>query len=393
MIRREFISLLGGAAAWPLAAQAQQPERMRRIGVLMGTEDDAEGQARLTAFRRGLLKLGWEEQKNVQIHARFGGSNPQRYQRDAIEVVGLNPDVILGSNTPIIQALKRATQTIPIVFVSLSDPVGSGIVSSLAQPGGNATGLSNFEYSISGKWLELLTQISPSLAHVAFVFNSITAPFAPSYLQFGEESARKFGIKATAIDFQDATSLEQRVGSFARDPDGGLVVFPDGSTTTHREAIINLAARHRLPAIYPFRFFITSGGLAAYAADLFEQYSRVATYIDHILRGAKPAALPVQVPTKFDLLINLKLRKGARPQDLRVAARPRRRGDRLRRERRMNSKCQTRPGFDTFSAKSADLTGLKMIRITRDASFDHLVGASNCTRWARQSQAPWRSPR
>jgi putative ABC transport system substrate-binding protein len=260
----------------------------------------------MAAFRRGLLEFGWAEERNVQIHTRFGGSDRQRYQGYAAELVGLAPDVILGSNTPIVQALKQATQIIPVVFVSISDPVGSGLVPTLARPGGNITGLSGFEYSMSGKWLELLKEITPALARAAIVFNSATAPFASNYLRFGEDSARVYGVKITAIDFQDTTSLNRAIATFGRDPNSGLVILPDGSTTTHREAIINLAAHHRLPAVYPFRFFITSGGLAASAADLLDQYRRVAAYIDRVLRGTHPRELPVQVATRFNLLINLK---------------------------------------------------------------------------------------
>jgi putative ABC transport system substrate-binding protein len=308
--RREFITLLGGAAAaWPLVARAQQPERVRRVGVLMGVANDAEGQARIRAFQEELQHLGWVQDRNIRLDYRWGAGEIDRYRAYSAELVALAPDVILATNTPTTQALKRETTTIPIVFVSLSDAVGSGVISNLAIPEGNVTGFTNYEYSLAGKWLGLLRDVAPRVARVAIMFNPSTAPFGPIYLRSAEDAARSFGGKITAADVQSAAEIERAIIALAEGADGGLIVLPDSFMTTHREQIIALVARHRVPTMYFARYFVIDGGLMSYGPDFIDQYQRAASYIDRILRGAKVADLPVQVPTKFNLVVNLKLAK------------------------------------------------------------------------------------
>jgi putative ABC transport system substrate-binding protein len=308
--RRELIAALGGAATWSVAARAQQPERMRRIGVLMApAESDPEGQAWVAAFRDALDKFGWMQGHNIRIETRWGAADANSMQRITKELVALQPDLILSNNTPATASLLQQTRTIPIIFVNLADPVSSGLVASLARPGGNATGFTVMEGSIAGKWLELLKEIAPRVTRVAFLFNPTTATYADYYLDPYKTAAPLFGLEATAAPVRDASELESAVAAQARGPNGGLIVMPETFTTVHREEITSLAARYRLPAIYPFRFFTELGGLLSYGNGMVDNYPRAASYVDRILRGAKPSELPVQVPVKFELVINMKAAK------------------------------------------------------------------------------------
>jgi putative ABC transport system substrate-binding protein len=311
MRRREFITLIGGAvAAWPLAARAQQGGA-RRIGVLMAyPENDPEGHALVTAFRDGLRKLGWLEGRNVQVEIRWATPDVISMQRFARELVALQPSVILSQNTPTTSSVLQQTSSIPVIFATVSDPVGSGFVASLAQPGGNTTGFIDMEALMSGKWLELLKEIAPRVANVAFLFNPPTSPGEGSYF-FGafEAAAVSFGVKAIKSPVHDASELEAAVAGQAREPNGGLIVMPDAFLNVHRAELTALAAKYRLPAVYPRRFYTQLGGLLSYGNDQLDNYRRAATYADRILRGTKPSDLPVQIPFKFDLVINLKTAK------------------------------------------------------------------------------------
>jgi putative ABC transport system substrate-binding protein len=326
MKRREFITLLGGAAvAWPLAARAQQPDRLRRIGVLIGyAENDLETQARLAAFRQGLERLGWTEDRNVRIDYRFAPAGPDQAQRFAKELVALRPDVLVGNSTPASAALLRETHTIPIVFVGVSDPVGSGLIASIARPGGNTTGFTNFEPSLTGKWLELLKEIAPGIGRVAVIFNPKTAPGGGSFfLGPFEPVARSFAVEPIASPVTDATQIESALAAIWREPGGGLIVMPDAFTTVQRKAIIALAAQHRFPAIYPYRYEVVDGGLMSYGVDTVDLLRRAASYVDRILKGEKANDLAVQAPVKFELVINLKTAKALGltvPDKLLVAA-------------------------------------------------------------------------
>jgi putative tryptophan/tyrosine transport system substrate-binding protein len=305
--RRQFITLLGGAAAWPIAARAQQGDRMRRIGVLMSlAETDPEAQARIAAFRKGLQTLGWAEGRNVRIDIRWAASDAGLMQRFAKELIALQPDLILSHNTPTTASLLQQTRTIPIVFVIVSDPVGSGFVASFPRPGGNITGFTNIEPTMAGKWLELLKEIAPSVARVALLFNPATTPYAEYYLGPLKAAAASFAVEAIAAPVRDAPGLESVVAAHAREPNSGLLVMPDSFMNVHSADIVSLAARHRLPAVYPFHFFAEGGGLLSYGNDLFDNFRRAADYVDRILKGEKPADLPVQAPVKFNLVINLK---------------------------------------------------------------------------------------
>jgi putative ABC transport system substrate-binding protein len=307
MRRRDFITLLGGAAAaWPLAARAQQPERMRRIGVLMAlAADDPEGQARLVAFAQGLQESGWTDGRNVRIDTRWAAGDADRFRRYAAELIALAPDVILASGGTGAGALLQASRTVPIVFTQTNDPVGAGYVDSLARPGGNATGFTNMEYGTSGKYLELLKEIAPSMARAA-VLRDPTVPQGIG--QFGaiQAVAPSFGVELRPIDVRDATEIERGVTAFAHSANGGLIASASAFTAVHRNLIITLAARHKLPAIYWDRFFVSGGGLISYGPDSIDPHRRAAGYVDRILKGAKPADLPVQAPTKYELAINLK---------------------------------------------------------------------------------------
>ncbi len=312
MRRREFITLLGGAAvAGPVAALAQQPDRMRRIGVLMGyAESDAEGQARVAAFREGLQKLGWAEGRNIRINTRWATpADAEARQRFAKELVALQPDLILSQATPTTAALLQQTRTIPIIFVNVSDPIGSGLVASFPRPGGNITGFTNIEPTMAGKWLELLKEIAPRVKRVAFLFNPATALYAEYYLGPFKAAAASFAFEAIAAPVRDTSELEATIAALARESNGGLIAMPDLFTSVHRVEITSLAARYRLPAVYPFRFFAEVGGLLSYGSELVDNFRRAASYADRILKGAKPSELPVQAPVKFELVINLKTAK------------------------------------------------------------------------------------
>ncbi len=312
MKRREFITLLGGTAvAWPLAARAQQPERMRLIGVLMGyAESDSEAQAQIAAFRDGLQKLGWIEGRNTRIDTRWAKpTDAAAMQRFAKELVALQPEVILASTTPTTNALLQQTRTIPIVFATVGDPIGSGFVASFPRPGGNVTGFVTIEGSLGGKWLELLKQIAPHVDRVALLLNPATATYAESYLNAFKAAAASVGVQAVAAPVHDRSEFDAVIAAQAREPNSGLIVLADAFTVTHRVEITSLAARYRLPAIYPFRLFAEVGGLLSYGVDLTDNFRRAATYVDRILKGEKPSELPVQAPTKYELIINLKTAK------------------------------------------------------------------------------------
>jgi putative ABC transport system substrate-binding protein len=309
MKRREFLALVGGAAAWPLAARAQQRERMRRIGVLMPlAASDPDAQARLVAFVQGLQDHGWTVGRNVRLDIRWAAGEPNFTRRYAAELVGLEPDVILGAVTTSVQALLEVTRTIPIVFAAATDPVGGGLVASLARPGGNVTGFSVQEFGLRAKSLELLKELAPRTARVAVLRDSTTTGGIAQFAAV-QTAAPAFGVDLTSIDLRDAGEIERIVAKFARQANGGLIVTTGAGAEAHRELIVKLAARHRLPAIYPYRYWVSGGGLMSYGPDVFDQYRRVATYVDRILRGEKPADLPVQAPTKYELVVNLKTAK------------------------------------------------------------------------------------
>jgi len=311
MRRREFIALIGGAAASagsPLMARAQQTSSIRRVGVLTSLAvADVESQVLIAAFRQELQKLGWSEGGNIRIDDRWPAGDPDGLRRYATELVSLKADVILGYGTPPVVALQQATQTIPIVFVNANDPVGFGFVKSIARPGGNITGFVSFEPAMGGKWLETLSEIAPGVARVGLIYNpqTHTGQHFPSI----ETASRSLAVELVRVPFREAAEIEHQIDDFARMRNGGLVVLPDNSTNLHRHLIVSLAAHHKLPAIYPFRHFVTNGGLAYYGTDTTETFRRAAGYVDRILKGAHPADLPVQAPTKFELLINLKTAK------------------------------------------------------------------------------------
>jgi putative ABC transport system substrate-binding protein len=310
MRRREFITLLGGAAAvWPLAARAQGG--MRRIGVLMGyDESDAEGQAFFAAFREELQKHGWAEGRNIRIDKRWAiPSDPGSMRRLAKELVAQQPDSILSHNTPTTKAMLQHTRTIPIVFVIVADPVGSGLVASFARPGGNVTGFTLFDPTIAGKWLELLKEVAPRVKRVAFLYNPTTATYAEVYLRPFRAAAASFAVEAIAAPVHARSEFESIIGELGREPNGGLMVMPNTFINAHRADIISLAARYRLPLIAPYRFFPKLGGLLSYGNDQVDNFRRAATYTDRILKGAKPSELPVQAPVKFELVINMKTAK------------------------------------------------------------------------------------
>jgi putative tryptophan/tyrosine transport system substrate-binding protein len=306
--RRRFITLLGGAtAAWPLAARAQQG--VRRIGIMMNlAADDPEGQARIAAFLQGMQETGWVVGRNAQIDIRWGMGDPERIRKNVTELVALTPDAIFATTFPIVVALQQATRTVPIVFAGLFDPVGAGLVTSLARPGGNTTGFASFEYSLSIKWLELLKQVAPRVTRVAVLRDSLT-PVGIGQLAAIQGVAPSFGVELTPIVVRDAGEIEPAVAAFARSPDDGLIVTIGTLTDAHRDVIGKLAARLRLPAVYPFPFFVRSGGLISYGTDIIDSYRRAASYVDRILKGEKPADLPVQQPTKIQLAINIKAAK------------------------------------------------------------------------------------
>jgi putative ABC transport system substrate-binding protein len=310
--RRAVIGVLGGAAfVWPYDLIAQPTKRVRRLGVLMGVANDPGGQALLAAFQTGLKELGWNEGGNIRIDYRWGAGDADRGRKLATELVELQPDAIFCQTTQSVMALRQATRTIPIVFVQVSDPVGSGFVGGLSRPGGNATGFTNFETSMGGKWLELLKEIVPRAATVALMFNPISSPHIASgfYLHSSEEASRLVAVEALPAPVHDTEEIERAIDAFAAKPNGALIVLPDTFNIVHSDLIIRSTAQHRLPAIYPFRSYATRGGLASYGVNPIEQYPRAALYVDRILRGEKPGDLPVQAPTKFELVVNLRTAK------------------------------------------------------------------------------------
>jgi putative tryptophan/tyrosine transport system substrate-binding protein len=312
MRRREFVILLGGGAAvaWPLAARAQQSNRLRVVGVLLPmAPDDPEAQLRVKAFEAGLRELGWTEGRNLRLEYRWAVGDAALLRKQATELVGLAPDLILATSTPVLAALRQE-KTLPIVFVQVTDPIGGGFVPNLARPGGSLTGFTSFEFTIGSKWLEALKHVAPAVTRVALIFNPDTAPFAHLFWQPVEAAAPSFDVEPMQAPVRDVGEIERTIAAFARNANGGLMVLPDVSTTNHRDLIIALAARHRLPAVYPYRYFATSGGLMSYGSDLADVYRRAASYVDRILKGAAPGDLPVQAPAKFEFVINLKTANG-----------------------------------------------------------------------------------
>jgi putative ABC transport system substrate-binding protein len=310
MRRRAFITLLGGAAAWPLAARAQQRERMRQIAVLIFySKHDWQGQMRVAALKDELKKFGWEEGRNCRIDYHWYEGDVQKARAAVAQLVELGPDVIVANGLAGVVSLQQATRTIPIVFVLVGEPVARGLVQSLAHPGGNITGFTNLEWTTAGKWVELMQEIAPAVKQVAVIFNPVSAPFAELFFRSAEEAARKLAIGSLAAVVHSPAEIEAQIKAVAQAPDAGLIVIPDGFTQTHRKLVIELAARHRLPAVYPFRFYPDDGGLISYGIDPVGAFRQTATYVDRILRGEKPANLPVQQPTKFELVINLKTAK------------------------------------------------------------------------------------
>jgi putative ABC transport system substrate-binding protein len=310
MKRREFITVLGGAAAaWPLAVRAQQSERKRRVGVLMGlSAHDAQAQDRIAAFVQGLQQLGWTDGRNVHIDTRWAAGDANLIRKYAAELITLAPDVILTAGSATLGPLLQATRTVPIVFTTILDPVGAGFVDSLARPGGNATGFIAFEYGLSGKWLELLKQIAPSLTRVAILRDPATAAGIGQFAAI-QSVAPSFAVELRPIDVREADEIERAVTAFARSSNGGLIVTAASGSANHGDLIITLAARYKLPAVYSDRHYVTGGGLISYGPDRVDQYRRAAAYVDRIFKGEKPADLPVQAPTKFELVINLKTAK------------------------------------------------------------------------------------
>ena len=307
--RREFITLLGGAAAWPLAVRAQQQERMRRIGVLINlAADDREGRIRLAAFQENLHQLGWIEGRNARLDIRWGAGDAERIRTYATELVALSPDVIVCSGSTTLRTLQAATRSLPIVFVTVTDPVGAGFVASLRQPGANITGFTQFEYGISGKWLELLKQVAPAVTRVAVLRNPAQAS-GIGQLGAISSAAASFGMDLKPVDIRDIGEIERALTSLAHLPNAGLIVTSSALAAVHREFIITFAAQHRLPAVYYRRFFVTAGGLISYGPDTTDEFRRAADYVDRILKGEKAADLPVQAPTKYELAINLKTAK------------------------------------------------------------------------------------
>jgi len=293
-------------AAWPLAARAQQAERVRRIGLLMGTADDREGQARVTALKQGLQEL---DGRNIQIETRFGGADIGRIRADAAELVALAPDVLVGGRTPVVRALRQATSSIPIVMAAILDPVEQGLVSSLAHPGGNITGFMLIDFQMVGKWLEMLKEAAPGVSRAVLMFNPETSPHYYVYLRSFEAEPRSIAVEVTAAPVRDTAEVEKVLAKLGRDPGGGLIVAPDVFTIVHYPLFITLAQQHRLPAVYAYRTYVAEGALMSYGPDPYDNFRRSASYVDRILKGAKPADLPIQQPTKFELAINLKTAK------------------------------------------------------------------------------------
>jgi putative ABC transport system substrate-binding protein len=325
MRRREFIGLLGGTAAgWPLAAHAQQPDRIRRLGVLMAiAESDVDAKKGIGILEQTLQELGWKVGATIRIDYRWGNGDPDRIQALAKELVDLGPNVLVGHSTPSAKGLLKQTHSVPIVFLTVTDPMGQGLVSSLSRPGGNITGFSVFEFSLGTKWLETLKQITPNIRRVVAFFNPDTAPYYELYLRSINAGTSSLGIESIAVQVHNVTDIENAIRKVGSEPNSGLFVLPDSHNVVHRKRIIELAAQYRLPAIYYFRYFATDGGLISYGPDEMDLFRRTAGYVDQILKGSNPGDLPVQQPTKFELVINLKTAKAlgiAVPQSLVVAA-------------------------------------------------------------------------
>jgi putative ABC transport system substrate-binding protein len=310
MRRREFITLLGGAAAaWPLAARGQQSDQVRRVGLLMGyPEGDRQARANVAAFREGLRSLGWIEGRNIQLEFRWAGGDPDKARAFAKELVGIKPDVIVPSTNQVTEILQHETRAIPIVFVFVGDPVGSGFVKSLSRPGGNITGFANFENSIGAKWLEILKELDPKTRNVGFIHSPLAAPNI-GFLRAAEAAGPSLRVKVFPLPVNNAADIERTVAAFTTEPNGGLIVAPHAVTLAYRDLIIAMAAQHRLPAVYSDRYFAESGGLLSFGNNTADLFRRSTTYIDRILKGGEPAELPVQLPTKFELIINLKTAK------------------------------------------------------------------------------------
>jgi putative ABC transport system substrate-binding protein len=310
MRRRAFITLIGGAAACaPFVARAQQAGRVRRIGVMISlAENDPEAQANAAALREGLQQLGWTEGRNIRTDYRWGVGDPGRARAAVKELLALSPDVIMPATTQMLAAVKDEASTVPVVFVNISDPVGTGFVDSLARPGGNVTGFTNFEYAMGEKWLQTLKEIAPGMTRVAIIANPKN-PNTALYLRAIEPAATALALQLTVTPVNDGAEITRTIETFAREPNGGLLIMPDPLTITHRELIVALAGQHRLPSAYPYRFFVTSGGLLSYGIDRVDLYRRAAAYVDRVLKGAKAGDLPIQQPTKFELAINVKTAK------------------------------------------------------------------------------------
>jgi ABC-type uncharacterized transport system substrate-binding protein len=310
MRRREFILLVGSAVAWPPAAQAQQSDRVRRVGLLLGiAENDPEAQSRVAAFRRGLRDLGWVEGRNIQIDVRFAAGEAARIRAAVAELMALSPDLFVANSTPVITALRQATSSVPIVFAVVNDPVGQGFISSLARPGGNITGFTFIEFTMVGKWLQMLKEVAPAVARAAIMFNPQTAPYYEVYLRSFETTPQSIAIELTAAPVRDRAEVEAVVAKLGREGAGGLIVPPDPFTVVHREAIMKSAEQHRLPVVWSYRQFVTEGALMSYGPDAPDIFRRSASYVDLILRGTRPADLPAQSPVKFELAINLRTAK------------------------------------------------------------------------------------
>jgi putative ABC transport system substrate-binding protein len=308
MRRRQFMTGFGAATLWPIALRAQQRERMKRIGILMGVSDDAEGKARLATFLKALQEAGWTNNQSVLIETRWAAGDSDAIRSYAAELAKLNPDVILAVTTAAFVAMQLATPSIPIVFVQVVEPLSSGLVTSLSHPDANSTGFTSFEYATAGKWLAAVKEIAPSVVRVAVV-HSPDDPASAGYLREGETLAPSLGVRLVSIGARTVGDLERAIDDFALEQNGGMIVLPSAFTAAHREEIVALAASHRLPAVYPFRYFAVAGGLLTYGFDNIELYKRAASYVDRILRGAKPRDLPIQQPTRFEMVVNLKAAK------------------------------------------------------------------------------------
>ena len=310
MRRREFITLLSSAAAWPFAARAQQTERMRRVSILMAyVESDPDAQQWTKAFSESLQELGWINGRNIQLDFHWAGPSPDQVRADAAEMVRLNPDVLMAAATPSVVALQHETRSIPIVFVNVADPVGQGVIATFAKPGGNTTGFGAFEFSIAGKWVQAIKEIAPSVIQIGVIFNPETAPYYRSFLPFIETASRQLGVKQIVMPIHDSNRIEDTLEQLAKESNTGVVVIPAALFTNAKEVIVTTTARLRLPTIYPYSFFAQNGGLLSYGFDVRDMFQRAAAYVVRILKGAKPADLPAQQPTKFELVINLKTAK------------------------------------------------------------------------------------